>query len=331
TAGAERTPLDRIETLPRIPVQPLSSRAGLEILKRLTGPVAPESWRGALPITYHVGPGPAKLHVSLQMDFGQRRLIDVVGRIAGAERPDEWIVIGSHRDAWTFGASDSVSGHVSMMSVARALGAMGKNGWKPRRTIVFASWDGEEPGLLGSTEWVEEFADELRAKAAAYVNRDAGAGGPYFAASAVHSLTPFIHELTQSIESDVAGKTLYDRWLDRAREQNPPKNGEPPLAAPKIIALGSGSDYTAFLDHIGVASLDMGISQPAVDGTYHSTYDNPAWFKKFIDPGFKYSVIAAQATGAALLRLADADVLPFDYETYGRQILEYAGAIEKEA
>ena len=324
--GVERLPMDKIETFAAIPVQPMSYRAGLELLKRLKGPVAPEAWRGALPTTYHVGPGPAKVHMTLQFDYGQRRLIDVVGKITGAEFPDEWVIVGSHRDAWVFGAADSVSGHVSMMSVARAMSQMMKNGWKPRRSILFVSWDGEEPGLLGSTEFVEDLGNDLKAHAAVYINRDSGAGGPFFSASAVHSLTPFIHELTQSVESDQPSSSLYDRWLARSRE----KDGEPKLAAPVVGALGSGSDYTAFLDHIGVSSLDMGLSGTG-DGTYHSTYDDPAWFKKFIDPQFKYSVLAAQVTGVAVLRFADAQVLPFDYESYGKQILEYADEIEKEA
>src|SRR2546425_1312528 len=328
--GVERLAMDKIETFAPIPVQPMSYRDGLELLKRLKGPVAPEAWRGALPLTYHIGPGPAKVHMNLQMEYGQRRLINVVGRITGAVAPDEWIIVGSHRDAWTFGASDSVSGHVSMMAVARAMGDMMKKGWKPRRSVVFVSWDGEEQGLLGSTEWVEDLATELGAKAAVYVNRDAGAGGPIFGGSAVHSLTPFLYELAQSIQPEGGTTTLYDGWLERAREQSKAPDGQP-WTAPPVGALGSGSDYTAFLDHIGVASLDMGLNGRGGDGSYHSTYDNPTWFKKYIDPQFKYSVLASQLTGVALLRLADAELLPFDYEVYGRQILEYVDEIEKQA
>jgi N-acetylated-alpha-linked acidic dipeptidase len=340
--GVERLSMDKIETFSPIPVQPMSYRDGVEILKRLKGPVAPEPWRGALPITYHVGPGPAAVHMKLQMDYGQRRLINVVGRITGSDYPDEWIIVGSHRDAWVFGASDSVSGHVSMMSVARAMGAMLKNGWKPRRSVLFVSWDGEEPGLLGSTEWVEELQAELRAKAAVYLNRDSGAAGTIFAGNGVHSLTPFLHELAQSIATGSGAvsdggdrngsrpQTLYDTWLARSREQTPAREGQPPLKTPTVGALGSGSDYTAFLDHVGVSSLDFGLSGTG-DGTYHSTYDDPMWFKKFIDPEFRHSVLAAQVTGVAMLRLADADVLPFDYEAYGRQILEYIDEIEAEA
>ena len=330
--GVERLPMEKIATLPAIPVQPISYRDGVELLTRLGGPVAPEGWRGSLPVTYHVGPGPARVHVTLQMDYGQRRLINVAGRIPGAQAPDEWIIVGSHRDAWTFGASDSVSGHVSMMSVARAMGEMMKTGWKPRRTIVFVSWDGEEQGLLGSTEWVEDLEQELKAKTAVYVNRDAGAGGLNFTASAVHSLAPFVYDLARSIQPEGSTKTLFDGWLERAREQPQPGGGTL-MKAPPVGALGSGSDYTAFLDHVGIASLDMGLNARggAGDGTYHSTYDHPGWFKKFIDPQFTYSVLAARVTGVALLRLADAELLPFDYEAYGRQILEYISEIEQQA
>ena len=323
--GVERIPIDKIETFSPIPVQPMSYRDGVEMLKRLKGPVAPEGWRGALPITYRIGPGPAKVHMNIQMDYGQRRLINVVGKITGSVAPDEWIVVGSHRDAWVYGASDSVSGHVSMMAVARAMSEMMKKGWKPRRSILFISWDGEEPGLLGSTEFVEDLTTELKAKVAVYVNRDAGAGGVNFSSSAVHSLTPFAYELAQSIQPEGATKTLYDGWLERAREQTPAAK------TPVVGALGSGSDYTAFLDHVGIASIDMGLNGRGGDGSYHSTYDNPTWFKKYIDPQFKFSVLAAQTTGVALLRLADAEVLPFDYESYGRQILEYITDIEQQA
>jgi N-acetylated-alpha-linked acidic dipeptidase len=328
--GVERLPIDKIETLSPIPVQPMSYRDGVEILKRLAGPVAPPEWRGALPITYHIGPGPAKIHMNLQMDYGQRRLIDVVGRIPGAVAPDEWVVVGSHRDAWTFGASDSVSGHVSMMAVARAMSEMMKTGWRPRRTVLFVSWDGEEPGLLGSTEWVEDLATELGAKVAVYMNRDAGADGAMFSSSAVHSLTPFIHELAQSFHAGGSTTSLYDDWLARSREQSKAPDGEA-WSAPPVGALGSGSDYTAFLDHVGITSMDMGLSGKGDDGSYHSTYDNPTWFKKYLDPGFKFSVLASQVTGVALLRLADADVLPFDYEVYGKQIRQYVDEIEKQA
>jgi N-acetylated-alpha-linked acidic dipeptidase len=281
-------------------------------------------------LTYHVGPGPAKVHLSLEMDYGQRRLINVTGMLAGSVYPNEWVILGSHRDAWTFGAADSVSGHVSVMAVARAMGQMVKKGWRPRRTIVFVSWDGEEPGLLGSTEWIEDLTAELQAKAAIYINRDAGATGPFFGASAVHSLVPFLRELAHAMPSDDPSKTLYDRWLERARDLAA-RDGQPPPIQPLVGALGSGSDYSGFVDHLGVAAVDLGLNGASVDGTYHSTYDNPQWFKRFIDPQFRFSVLASQVTGVAVLRLADADVLPFDYEAYGRQIRDYVIEIERDA
>src|SRR5262249_52679543 len=196
-----------------------------------------------------------------------------------------------------------------------ASGDSRKGGWRPRRRLLCVSWDGEEQGLLGSTEGVEDYSNELRARTAVYVNRDAGAGGINFSGSAVHSLTPFVHELAQSIRPAGESKNLYDAWLARARADGPKPEGKTPAGDGKgapVGALGSGSDYTAFLDHVGIASLDMGLSAKGGDGTYHSTYDNPTWFKKYIDPGFKHSVLAAQVTGTALLRLADAEVLPFD-------------------
>lgn len=327
--GTPRVPLEKIDTLAKIPVQPIGYRDGLELLKRLAGPVAPEPWRGALPVTYHIGPGPARVHVKLRMNYGQRRLINVVGQIRGSEFPDEWVIVGSHRDAWAFGAADSVSGHVSMMSAARAIGELHRQGWTPQRSILVVSWDGEEPGLLGSTEWVEDVGEELRAKAVVYINRDAGAAGPFFSASAVHSLAPFVHELASSVASDVPGKTVYDRWFERSRETS--ARATPAPTAPPVGALGSGSDYTAFLDHLGIASVDMGLGRPGDNGAYHSAYDHPGWFKKYMDPDFTFSVLAARLTGIAVLRFANADVLPFDYEAYGRQVADYVGEIEQEA
>ena len=328
TPGVARVPLEAIDTLARIPVQPLAGREGAELLKRLGGAVAPEAWRGALPVTYRVGPGPLRVRLRLQMDYGQRRLINVVGRITGAESPDEWIILGSHRDAWVFGAADPVSGQVAALNVARAFGALVRQGWRPRRTIVFASWDGEEPGLLGSTEWVEEFSSELSAKAAVYVNLDPGATGQIFSSSAVHSLGPFVQEVARSVDSDVPGKSLYDRWLDRMREDMPAGS----RATPALVgALGSGSDYTPFLDHLGVASLDLGLHGAGDNGTYHSLYDHPGWFKRYIDPDFGISVRTSLVTGVALLRLADAPMLPFDYEAYGQQILDYLSELDRDA
>lgn len=330
--GVPRLAMDQVKTFAAIPVLPMSYRDGQKLLEQLAGPVAPEAWRGALPMTYHIGPGPARVHMKLQMDYGQRRLINVMGKITGADLPDEWVIIGSHRDAWTFGASDSISGHASMMDIARSFGELRKKGWKPKRSLMFVSWDGEEQGLLGSTEWVEDLGPEIKARTVVYINRDAGATRGTFSSSAVHSLTPFVYELAKSVQDpEQPTKTLYDLWLDKSREQSPPKDGAAPLATPTVGALGSGSDYTGFLDHLGVSALDMGIGSESAGGTYHSIYDNPAWFRKYADPGFVYSVAASQVTGLALMRFADAELLPYDYESYGKQIMTYVDEIEKEA
>jgi N-acetylated-alpha-linked acidic dipeptidase len=328
--GIERLPMEQVTTFAPIPVVPISHRAGEELLKRLAGPVAPEAWRGALGLTYRLGPGPASVRLRLQMDYAQRPLVNVVGRIRGSELPDEWVVIGSHRDAWVFGALDPVSSHASMLDIARSFGELVRSGWRPRRSILFVSWDGEEQGLLGSTEWVEDHLQEVRARTVIYVNRDAATGRGWFSAGGVHSLTTFVHELARAVQDPAEpAKTLYDRWLERARDQHR-GDGEPP-ASPPLNALGSGSDYTAFLDHAGVSVLDMGIGSDANRGTYHSTYDHPIWFKKFVDPGFVYTVAATQVAGLALMRFADAAILPLDYESYGRQIASYAAEIEKES
>jgi N-acetylated-alpha-linked acidic dipeptidase len=200
------------------------------------------------------------------------------------------VIVGSHRDAWTFGASDSISGHASMMDLARSFGELSRKGWKPKRSILFVSWDGEEQGLLGSTEWVEDLGAEIKAKTVVYINRDGGGTRGTFSSSAVHSLRPFVYELAKSIQDPrQPSKSLYDLWLDKSREDNPPKEGASPLETPKIGALGSGSDYTGFLDHLGVSSMDMGLGDESAGGTYHSIYDNPVWFKKYADPGFVYS------------------------------------------
>ena len=219
-----------------------------------------------------------------------------------------------------------------MMSVARAMGEMMKKGWKPRRSVLFVSWDGEEQGLLGSTEWVEDLDGRAESEGGG-VRQSGRRRRRVELQQQRRALADAVRPRAGAVDPARAAqsKSLYDGWLERAREQSPARDGQPVLEAPPVGALGSGSDYTAFLDHIGVASLDMGLNGRGGDGSYHSTYDNPTWFKKYIDPQFKFSVLAAQVTGVALLRLADAEVLPFDYEAYGRQILEYVGEIEKQA
>lgn len=330
--GVERLKMEDVRTLSPIPVQPISYRDGLELLKRLKGPGVPHEWQGGLPLAYHIGPGPAKVHMKLDEDYQQRPLIDIIGTLKGSVSPDEWVIVGAHRDAWTFGAADNGSSHISTMDVARAFATMARTGWRPKRSVMFISWDGEEEGLLGSTEWVEDFAQQLRAKGVIYINRD-GDGRGTFSASGVHSLRPFVYELAKAVK-DPTGKTLYDGWLEREREEarrrargsdSPPK----PVDQPSLGALGSGSDYTAFLDHVGMSALNIGISGEDNGGTYHSIYDDAAWFRKFVDPTLEYNVTTSKVAGLALLRFADADVLPFDYTSYGAEIGQYVDEIEK--
>ena len=296
--GVERLPMDKIETFAPIPVQPMSYRDGVELLKRLKGPVAPEAWRGALPITYRIGPGPAKVHMNLQMDYGQRRLINVVGKITGAVAPDEWIVVGSHRDAWTFGASDSVSGHVSMMAVARAMSEMMKNGWKPRRSVLFISWDGEEQGLLGSTEFVEDLTDGAEGQGGGLREPRRGRRRPELLQQR-GALADAVRPRAGAVDS--AGGHDQDALRRLARALA--RAGDARSANERRRSARSDRDPTTPRFSITSASpsMDMGLNGRGGDGSYHSTYDNPTWFKKYIDPQFTFSVLAAQMTGVALL------------------------------
>jgi len=338
-ATQHATRLSRKEqaSLPRVPTAPLSYEDAAPILENLTGPVAPPGWQGALPLTYHVGPGATKVHLKLDMDFRTRPIWNVMARIPGAEEPDRWVVLGNHRDAWTYGAVDPSSGTAALLAVARGLGQLLKQGWRPRRTIVLASWDAEEYGLVGSTEWVEEHAEELARHAVAYLNMDAGVSGPHFLAAAVPSLARLIREVTQDVTDPGTGRSVYAVWSDEGgrlrREGGLPYavlNGSLPPGPDggPVGDLGSGSDYTPFLQHLGIPSLD--ISFGGSYGVYHSIYDNFEWMQKFGDPTFRYSVAVAQIYGTLALRLANADFLPFDYADYGRALEGYLRDLEVE-
>jgi N-acetylated-alpha-linked acidic dipeptidase len=260
-----------------------------------------------------------KLRLKTDMDYKQRKIWDVVTRIDGNEEKDRWVILGNHRDAWVFGAVDPNSGTSAMLEVGRGFGALLKQGWKPRRTIILCSWDAEEYGLVGSTEWAEEFADDLREKAVAYLNLDAAVSGPHFGASSVPSLWKLLRATTRDIKDPKTGKTVYQQWQDRALENRP--EGEPIRTEARIAALGSGSDYTPFLQHLGVPSTDMGFNGDY--GVYHSAYDSFYWMDHFGDPDFKYHVAAAQLWGTLAMRLADADGLSLDYTDYAGQIRDY--------
>jgi N-acetylated-alpha-linked acidic dipeptidase len=326
--------------MPTIPVTPLSYHDIWPVLQHLGGPDSPREWQGALPFTYHVGPGPAKLKMHLRQDYQFRTLWDVIGRVPGRELPDEWVIAGNHRDAWVYGAVDPNSGTAAMLESVHGVGELLKSGWKPKRTLLFASWDGEEEGLMGSTEWVEQHEAELE-NAAAYFNMDVGVSGPKFGASAVPSLKQFVRDVTKVVPSPKGG-TVYEAWKKSAQPealsaQSPGETVVENHRLPNVQVkgdvpvgdLGSGSDYTAFLQHCGVPSTDMGSSGPY--GVYHSVFDNFAWFKKFGDPEFVYEQEMARVFGLQAVRMADADVLPYDYEEYGKEIVAYVDAAGRRA
>lgn len=337
TKEAKRLSLQDAPTLPHIPTTPLSYGDASPIIENLDGPVAPREWQGALPFTYHLGPGASKVHLKLEMDFQVRPIWDVIGQIPGDTQPDSWVVLGNHRDAWTYGAADPNSGTAPLLAVGRGLGQLLKQGWKPQRTIVLASWDAEEFGLIGSTEWAEEHAEGLTRHAVAYLNMDIGVCGPHFGAAAVPSLRALIRDVSKEVNDPNSGRQLYAVWSEESgkfqRENGipivvPTHASLPSPGKVRIGDLGSGSDYTPFLEHLGVPALDLGFG--GAYGVYHAAFDNFYWMQTFGDPSFKYSVAAAQVFGTLALRLAGADILPFDYEEYGEAIQNYLRELQEE-
>jgi N-acetylated-alpha-linked acidic dipeptidase len=336
-AATRRLPLPKVSSLPTIPSMPLSYHDAAPILESLGGPVAPREWQGALPFSYHVGGGgQIKVHMQLKMDFAQRTVWDVIGKIPGTEFPDEWVVAGNHRDAWVYGAVDPGSGTAAMLEAVHGVGVLLAQGWKPRRTLFFCSWDAEEEGLIGSTEWAEEHAKQL-AHAVAYINTDASVSGPHFEASAVPSLKQFIREVTMEVASPKGG-SVYDDWKrdlgDAARRRLGKEFNEAPMVPlvggeVRVGDLGSGSDYTPFIQHLGVPSTDIGST--GAYGVYHSVFDNYAWFVMNADPTFVYEQQMARVFGLEALHMADADVLPYDYVTYARQIQTYLSTAQARA
>jgi N-acetylated-alpha-linked acidic dipeptidase len=334
---SKRTPPEQSAQLPKIPTTPISYADAWPILDHLGGPESPRDWQGALPFTYHVGPGPAKVKVHLKQDYGYRTIWDVIGKVRGSELPDEWVVSGNHRDAWVYGAVDPNSGTAAMLEAVAGVGELLKSGWKPKRTLIYASWDAEEEGLIGSTEWGEQNAEALT-RAAAYVNVDVAVSGPKFGASAVPSLKQFIRDVAKAVPSPQGG-TVYDAWkkANQGESVNPQETSSSTFRAPAAQAhpdvpvgdLGSGSDYTVFLQHLGVPCTDIGSTGSY--GVYHSTFDDFAWFKKFGDPDFLYEQEMARVFGLEGIRLANADFLPFDYEEYGKEVIAYIEAARKKS
>jgi N-acetylated-alpha-linked acidic dipeptidase len=323
---------DKSGNQPHIVSIPLSYHDAEPILKALKGANVPQEWQGALPFHYHFGPGGVKVHLVSVQDYQRRVIWDVIGKIKGSEHPDEWVIAGNHRDAWVYGAVDPSSGTATMLEAVHGIGALLKQGWRPRRTIVFASWDAEEEGLIGSTEWVEQQGHILD-KAVAYFNVDVGVSGPDFVAAAVPSLKQFIRELTRSVPSPMSG-TVYQQWRIKSAgsdEHRNPSVGAPAETGEEVHVgdLGSGSDFTPFLQHAGVPSTDIGSEGPY--GVYHSAFDDYAWFTLNADPKFVYLQEMARVFGLEALRMADSDVLPYDYATYAHEISLYLEAAKNKA
>jgi N-acetylated-alpha-linked acidic dipeptidase len=338
-AASKRTAPQRSAEMPKIPATPLSAEDAAPILQNLAGTESPRAWQGGLPFTYHVGPGPARVRIHLKHDDAYRSIWNVIGTVRGSEFPDEWVIAGNHRDAWAYGAVDPSSGTAAMLEAVHGIGALLKSGWRPKRTIVFGSWDAEEWGLIGSVEWVEQHEVEL-ANGVAYLNMDTAVSGPRFGASAVPTLKEFLRDIARIVPAADGQGTVYDAW-QRTR-QTAAKTPEPqvsggtqrlPVVQLKddvpVGDLGSGSDYTPFLQHMGMPATD--ITSSGSYGVYHSVFDNLAWFRKFGDPEFRYEQQMARIFGLEAVHLADADVLPFEYESYGREIEAYIQVMRKRA
>ncbi|MFL5809714.1 MAG: transferrin receptor-like dimerization domain-containing protein, partial [Flavisolibacter sp.] len=333
TKDAKRLELKDAETIMKIPVLPISYEDALPLLQSLGGDVVPAAWRGALPITYHVGPSKDKVHLKLEFNWDQKPLYNVIAKIPGSELPDEWIIRGNHHDGWVNGAADPLSGMVAELSEAKAIGELMKKGYRPKRTLVYCAWDGEEPALLGSTEWTEDHQQELKQKAVAYINSD-GNGRGFIGASGSHTLETFFNEIADNIIDPETGVTIKDRRFARqvvnadATARTKMLNDKDSKRI-KLGALGAGSDWSGFLQHLGIASMDLGFGGEDPGGEYHSIYDSYDMFRRFKDSGFVYGVMLSKTAGRVMLRLADADVLPFEFNTFYKTINDYVGEVKK--
>ena len=339
TKDARRLPIAEAKTILKIPVLPISYSDAQPLLEALTGPVAPSNWRGALPLTYHIGPGPAKVHLLVKSDWSLKPIYDVIATIKGGVYPDEWIIRGNHHDGWVFGAWDPLSGNVALLEEAKAIGALVKAGWHPKRTLVYASWDGEEPGLLGSTEWVEEHADELRKKAVLYLNSDTNGRG-FLRPGGSHAFQQMVNEVASAVRDPETGVSVARRMRARLdvdgsegqadqRSRKPAAHGLKGASFP-IKPLGSGSDYTPFLQHLGIATLELSYGgEDEDDGIYHSIYDSYDHYIRFGDPDFAYGVTLASTMGRVILRTADAGVLPMRFTDLADAVSGYAQELRK--
>jgi N-acetylated-alpha-linked acidic dipeptidase len=329
TPGAKRLPLNQISTIQKIPVLPISYADAQPLLAALAGPVAPTRWRGGLPITYHVGPGAAVVHLKVTSDWSLKPVYDVVATLHGATYPDEWILRGNHHDGWVYGADDPISGMSSVLEEARAIADLVKQGWRPKRTITFLAWDGEEPGLLGSTEWVETHLPELQQHAVIYINSDSNGRG-YFRAGGSASLQHFISDVTRDVTDPEKKISVYERSrlmrILRSADQRAELRGKGDL---RNGELGDGSDYTPFIHHAGIASLNIGFGGEGEGTQYHSIYDDYYWYTHFADTDFTYGRALAQTAGTAIMRLANAEVLPFQFDATAASLRRYVDNLQK--
>ena len=328
TDDAIRLEIEDAPTLTKIPVLPISYSDARPILEALGGPVAPPSWRTALPITHHLGPGPAEVHLEVEFDWNLEPAYNVIATMEGSEHPDQWIIRGNHHDAWVNGAQDPVSGMVALMEEARALSELRRAGWQPKRTVMYAAWDAEEPGLIGSTEWTETHIDELQDKVAVYINTD-GYGRGFLQAGGSHTLEKFFNQVARDVIDPQKGISVADR-----RRASLLVNGDREAQSEawerddlRLAALGSGSDYTPFLQHLGIASLNIGYGGENQGGSYHSIYDSFDHYTRFGDPDFDYGIALAQTTGRTVLRLANAELLPFEFENLTDNLRGYVTEI----
>ncbi|HEY7899113.1 MAG TPA: transferrin receptor-like dimerization domain-containing protein [Gemmatimonadaceae bacterium] len=329
TKDAKRLAIKDATTLTKIPVLPISYGDALPLLAAIGGPVSPNSWHGALPLTYKIGPGPARVHLVVRSNWDIKPIYDVIGTLHGSSLPDEWVVRGNHHDAWVNGADDPIAGQVALLEEMRALGALVKQGWHPKRTIIYAAWDGEEPGLLGSTEWAETHAAELAQHAVAYLNTDTNGRG-YLGVSGSHVLEKFINGVMRDITDPETGATVERRLRARSMERASAATRKELRTRDDlhIGALGSGSDYTAFLQHVGVPSMNLGFGGEDQGGVYHSVYDDFYWYTHFSDTSFVYGRALAQTVGTAAMRLADADVIPYDFTDLAETVNGYVGELK---
>ncbi len=325
TDSAQRLDRFKATNLLKIPVLPISYHDARPLLEALQGPVAPDDWRGALPITYHIGPGKAKVHLRAEFDWKLRPCYDVIGMLEGDDYPDEWVIRGNHHDAWVNGAGDPVSGLAAMLEEAKSIGNLVKTGWRPKRTLVYCAWDGEEPGLLGSTEWVEDHAAELQQKAVVYINSD-GNGRGFLHAGGSHALEPLMEEIAKTVIDPQTKVSLLERKRAYDIVKANSMSAKKELLSKRTLvlsALGSGSDYSSFLQHTGIPSLNLEFGGEDEGGEYHSIYDSYDDYRRFKDPGFNYGVALAQTAGRAALRMADASILPFNFKNLYNTINGY--------